>query len=75
MTTHYTSKPWKTFDQSAKYLCITITENMDWGQYISDISSKATKTSGFLRRNLAYAARSIKALTYTILKPEYAAPI
>ena len=30
--------------QSAKYLGITITENMDWGQHISDISSKATKT-------------------------------
>ena len=28
--------------QSAKYLGITITENMDWGQHISDISSKAT---------------------------------
>ena len=25
--------------QSAKYLGITITENMDWGQHISDISS------------------------------------
>ena len=31
--------------QSAKYLGITITENMDWGQHISDISYKATKTS------------------------------
>ena len=29
--------------QSAKYLGITITENMDCGQHISDISSKATK--------------------------------
>ena len=38
--------------QSAKYLGITITEKMDWGQHISDISSKATKTLGFLRRNL-----------------------
>ena len=46
--------------QSAKYLGITITENMDWGQHISDISSKATKTLGFLRRNLAFAPRSTK---------------
>ena len=30
--------------QSAKYLGITITENMDWGQHISDISSKATRS-------------------------------
>ena len=46
--------------QSAKYLGLTITENMDRGQHISDISSKATKTLGFLRRNLAFAPRSTK---------------
>ena len=46
--------------QSAKYVRITITENMDWGQHISDISSIATKTLGFLRRNLAFAPRSTK---------------
>ena len=46
----------------AKYLGITITESMDWGQHISDISSKATKTLGFLRRNLAFALRSTKEL-------------
>ena len=41
--------------QSAKYLGITITDNMDWGQHVSEIFSKATKTLGFLRRNLAFA--------------------
>ena len=46
--------------QSARYLDITITENMDWGQHISDISSKATKILGLLRRNLAFAPRSTK---------------
>ena len=64
--------------QSAKYLGITITENMDWGQHISDISSKATKTLGFLRRNLAFAPRSTKEVAYkTLVRPklEYAAPI
>ena len=29
--------------QSAKYLGITITDNMDWGQHVSEISSKATR--------------------------------
>ena len=51
---------------------------MDWGQYISDISSKATKTLGFLRRNLAFAPRSTKDVAYkTLVRPklEYAAPI
>ena len=64
--------------QSAKYLGITITENMDWGQLISDISSKATKALGFLRRNLAFAPRSTKKVAYkTLVRPklEYAAPI
>ena len=48
--------------QSAKYLGMTITENMDWGQHISDFSSKATTTLGFKRRNLAFAPRSTKEL-------------
>ena len=64
--------------QSAKYIGITITENMDWGQHISDISSKATKTLSFLRRNLAFAPRSTKEVAYkTLVRPklEYAAPI
>ena len=64
--------------QSAKYLGITITDNMDWGQHVSEISSKATKTLGFLSRNLAYAPRSTKEVAYkTLVRPklEYAAPI
>ena len=64
--------------QSAKYLGITVTDNMDWGQHVSEISSKATKTLGFLRRNLAFAPRSTKEVAYkTLIRPEleYAAPI
>ena len=53
--------------QSAKYPGITISDNMDWGQHISDISSKATKTLGFLRRNLAFAPRSTKVVAYKTL--------
>ena len=44
--------------QSAKYLGITISDNMDWGQHISEISSKASKTFGLLHGNLAFAPRS-----------------
>ena len=52
-------------------LGITITDNMDWGQYRSDISSKATKTPGFLRRNLAVAPRSSKEVVYkTLVRPK-----
>ena len=56
--------------QSAKYLGITITDNMYWGQHISEISSKATKTFGFLRRNLAFATRDTKEVAYkTLVRP------
>ena len=46
--------------QSAKYLGITITDNLDWGQHVSEISCKAAKTMGFLRHNLALAHRHSK---------------
>ena len=64
--------------QPAKYLGITISDNMDWGQHISEISSKATKTLGFLRRNLTFAPKSTKKVECkTLVRPklEYAAPI
>ena len=64
--------------QSAKYLGITITDYLDWGQHVSEISCKATKTMGFLRRNLALAPRHTKEVAYkTLVRPqlEYAAPI
>ena len=47
------------------------------GQHISEISAKATKTTGFLRRNLAFAPRHTKEVAYkTLVRPqlEYAAP-
>ena len=64
--------------QSKKYLGIPITDNMVWGQHVSEISSKATKTLGFLRKNLAFAPRSTKEVAYkTLVRPklEYAAHI
>ena len=51
---------------------------MDWGQHVSEIFSKATKTLCFLRRNLAFAPRSTKEVEYkTLVRPklEYATPI
>ena len=64
--------------QSARYFGITITDNLDWGQHISEISSKATRTLGLLRRNLAFAPRQTKDVAYkTLVRPqlEYASPI
>ena len=64
--------------RSAKYLGLTITDDLEWGQHVSEISCKATKTLGFLRRNLALAPRHTKEVAYkTLVRPqlEYAAPI
>ena len=51
--------------RSAKYLGLTITDDLEWGQHISEISCKATKILGFLRRSLALAPRHTKEVAYT----------
>ena len=63
--------------QPAKYLGITITDDLDWGQHISEISAKATKTLGFLRRNFAFAPRYLGSCIKKLVRPklEYAAPV
>ena len=64
--------------QSVKYVGITITDNMDWGQHVSEISSKATKKMSFLWHNLAFTPRHTKEVAYnTLVRPqlEYAALI
>ena len=64
--------------QSAKYLGLTLTDDLDWGQHISEISANATKTMGLLRRKLAFAPRHTKEVAYkTLVRPqlEYSAPI
>ena len=40
---------------------------MYWAQHISEISSKATKTIGFLLRNLAFAPKNNKEVAYKTL--------
>ena len=63
---------------SAKYLGVQITDDLDLGQYINEITSKATKTLGLLHRNMAFAPRETKAAAYkTLVRPklEYAAPV
>ena len=63
---------------SAKYLGITVTDDLDWGQHINNVTSKATKTLGFLRRNLTLAPKETKVAAYkALVRPQldYAAPI
>ena len=60
--------------QSAKYLGLTITDDLDWGQHISEITFKATKTLGvFFGAIWHWHLGTYK----TLVRPqlEYAAPI
>ena len=52
---------------SAKYLGLTITNKLQWDQYINYITSKASKTLGFLRRNLKFPSIRIKEQAYFTL--------
>ena len=66
------NKNWNIFSLPNTY------EDLDWGQHISEIACKATKTLGFLQRNLASAHRHTKEVANkTLVHPqlEYAAPI
>ena len=63
---------------SAKYLGITITDDLNCGQHINNVTSKATETLGFLYRNLTLAPKETKVAAYqALVRPqlEYAAPI
>ena len=53
--------------QSAIYIGTITTDNMDRDHHISEISSKVTKTLGFLRRNFAFALKSSKKAAYKTL--------
>ena len=73
---HSTTEPLRSLTK--KCLGKTTSDNMEWGQNLSENSSKATKTLVFLRRNLAFVPKSTKEVAYKILVqpyPEYAAPI
>ena len=63
---------------SAKYLAVKTADDLDRGQQINGITSKATKTLCFLRRNLTFASKETKAAAYkTLVRPklEYTAPV
>ena len=63
---------------SAKCLGVKITHDLEWGQHIIEIISKATKTLSFLCRNLTFASKETKTAAYKSLvrlKLENAAPL
>ena len=62
----------------AKYLGVTIDENISWGPHISNTTRKANNTVAFLKRNLGRCPRNIKAASYkSLVRPqvEYASTV
>ena len=60
---------------SAKYLGLTITSDLQWNQHITNITNKANSIIGLLRRNLRIPSQTIKTHAYqSLVRPhlEYA---
>ena len=63
---------------AAKYLGVTIQQNMSWDSHINAICTKANQTLGFLKRNLKVSSRIIKERAYkAFVRPvlEYASSV
>ena len=63
---------------SAKYLGINISEDLNWNNHIHEITSKANRTLGFVKRNVKTRNESVKELAYkTLVRPqvEYASSV
>ena len=50
--------------ESIKYLGVTITNNLRWNTFISNICTKANRTLDFLRRNLYAWPQEVKEAAY-----------
>ena len=64
--------------KSAKYLGVTMQEDLIWDLHIDNICNKANQTLGFLRRNLRIGTTHLKETAYkTFVRPilEYASVV
>ena len=62
---------------SGKYLGLTISDDFSWHRHVDAVAAKASRTLGFLRRNLGQCTREVKSTAYTsLVRPvlEYASP-
>ena len=50
--------------EKIKHLGITITNDLKWNTHVSHVCTKANRTLGFLRRNLAACPRDVKESAY-----------
>ena len=65
-------------ETSTKYLGCAISSDLDWGEHINNITSKASRSLGFLHRNLHISSKTIKEKAYmTLVRPqmEYATTV
>ena len=63
---------------SAKYLRVTISEDLKWSEHINNITKKANQTLGFLKRNIRVHNKDLKSTVYkTLVRPqlEYASTV
>ena len=63
---------------SAKYLGVEITSNITWSKHISQVTTKANRTSAFIQRNMRNCPKSIKNACYkSLVRPilEYASVV
>ena len=61
--------------KSIPYLGLTLDEKLKWSSHVQNITTKANRTLGLMRRNFWNCPREIKEITYkTIVSPklEYA---
>ena len=62
---------------SGKYLGVNISYDLSWHTHVDATAAKASKTLGFLRRNLNECSKEVKETAYTaLMRPtlEYASP-
>ena len=70
-TTYYLHNTKLESTSSAKYLGVTIAEDLTWNTHINNITKKANQTLGFLRRNIKVHSEDLKAMAYkTLVRPQ-----
>ena len=63
---------------AAKYLGVTISDDLSWGTHVNNISKNANQTLGFLKWNIKIHKQDLKSTAYkTLVRPqlEYASTV
>ena len=63
---------------SAKYLSLTVSQDLNWNNHINSITGNANRSLGFIKRNVKTKKEAVKELAYkTLVRPqvEYASSV